>query len=42
VFYLHYRWQPMVMKVTRRAWGDCKVNLCCSREGVAWKVKYGG
>jgi hypothetical protein len=21
---------------------DCKVNLRCSREGVAWKVKYGG
>jgi hypothetical protein len=32
----------MVLKVTRRARGDCKVNLRCSREGVAWKVKYGG
>jgi hypothetical protein len=32
----------VVVKVTRRAWGDCKVNLRCSREGVAWKVKYGG
>jgi hypothetical protein len=42
VFYLRCRWQPVVMKITRRAWGDCKVNLCCSREGVAWKVKYGG
>jgi hypothetical protein len=42
VFYLRCRWQPVVVKVTRRAWGDSKVNLCCSREGVAWKVKYGG
>jgi hypothetical protein len=42
VFYLRYRWQPVVMKVTRRAWGDCKENLRYSREGVAWKVKYGG
>ena len=42
VFYLRCRWQPVVVKVTRRAWGDCKVNLRCSREGVAWKVKYGG
>jgi hypothetical protein len=32
----------VVVKVTRRAWGDCKRNLCCSREGAAWKVKYGG
>jgi hypothetical protein len=36
------RWQPVVVKVTRRVWSDCKVNLRCSREGVAWKVKYGG
>jgi hypothetical protein len=42
VFYLHCRWQPVVMKVIKRAWGDCKVNLRCSRESVAWKVKYGG
>jgi hypothetical protein len=42
VFYLRCRWQPVVVKVTRRVWGDCKVNLHCSREGVAWKVKYGG
>jgi hypothetical protein len=42
VFYLRYRWQLVVVKVTRRAWGDYKGNLCCSREGVAWKVKYGG
>jgi hypothetical protein len=42
VFYLCYRWQPMVVKVTKGAWGDYKVNLYCSREGVAWKVKYGG
>jgi hypothetical protein len=42
VFYLCCRWQPVVVKVTRRVWGDYKVNLCCSREGVAWKVKYGG
>jgi hypothetical protein len=42
VFYLRCRWQPVTMKVTRRAWGDCKGNLCYSREGVAWKVKYGG
>jgi hypothetical protein len=41
VFYLCCRWQPVVVKVTMRAWGDCKVNLRCSREGVAWKVKYG-
>jgi hypothetical protein len=41
VFYLHCRWQSVVVKVTRRAWSDCKVNLRCSREGVAWKVKYG-
>jgi hypothetical protein len=41
VFYLHCRWQLVVVKVTRRAWGDCKVNLRCSREGVAWMVKYG-
>jgi hypothetical protein len=39
VFYLCCRWQPMVVKGTNRARGDCKVNLCCSREGVAWKVK---
>jgi hypothetical protein len=32
VFYLRCRWQPVVMKVTRRAWGDCKGNLCCSRK----------
>jgi hypothetical protein len=42
VFYLHCRWQPVVVKATKRAWGDCKGNLCCSREGVAWKVKCGG
>jgi hypothetical protein len=42
VFYLCCRWQLVVVKVTRRAWGDYKGNLCCSREGVAWKVKYGG
>jgi hypothetical protein len=42
VFYLCCRWLPVVVKVTRRARGDCKVYLCCSREGVAWKVKYGG
>jgi hypothetical protein len=30
------------VKVTKRAWGDCKVNLRYSRDGVAWKVKYGG
>jgi tRNA(Phe) wybutosine-synthesizing methylase Tyw3 len=42
VFYLCYRWQLVVVKVTRRSWGDCKVNPCCSREGVAWKVNYGG
>jgi hypothetical protein len=30
------------VKITKRVWGDCKVNPCCSREGVAWKVKYGG
>jgi hypothetical protein len=42
VFYLHCRWQPVVVKVTRRAWGDYKGNLHYSREGVAWKVKYGG
>jgi hypothetical protein len=41
VFYLCCRWQLVVVKVTRRMWGDCKVNLRCSR-GVAWKVKYGG
>jgi hypothetical protein len=32
----------VVVKVTWRAWGDCKVNLRCSREDVAWKVKYAG
>jgi hypothetical protein len=42
VFYLHCRWQPVVMKVTRRVWGGYKVNLHYSREGVAEKVKYGG
>jgi hypothetical protein len=42
VFYLRYRWQPVVIKVTRREWGDCKVNLCCSRDDVSWKVKYDG
>jgi hypothetical protein len=31
----------VVVKVTKRAWDDCKVNLRCSREGVPWKVKYG-
>jgi hypothetical protein len=40
VFYLRCRWQPVVMKVTRRAWGDCKVNLCCSREGVWLYAKF--
>jgi hypothetical protein len=42
MLYLRYRWQPVVVKVTMRVWGECKVNLHCSREGVAWKVKYGG
>jgi hypothetical protein len=28
-------------KGNQGAWGDCKVNLRYSREGVAWKVKYG-
>jgi hypothetical protein len=41
VFYLCCRWQPVVVKVTRRVWGDCKVNMCYSRESVTWKVKYG-
>jgi hypothetical protein len=31
----------VVAKVTRRAWDGCKVNLYCSSEGIAWKVKYG-
>jgi hypothetical protein len=41
VFYVRCRWQLVVVKVTKRAWDDCKVNLHCSREGVPWKVKYG-
>jgi hypothetical protein len=42
VFYLRWRWQLVVVKETRRVWGDCKVNPRCSREDVAWKIKYGG